>query len=90
MNKAPAGGMTSSVNGQRYEGGEFMPEHGYYCGKGKNRATREEFEAIAARAAAAGRTLSFDESSQTFIVKIATGNIEFRVKSLRSLAKCYR
>lgn len=31
--KAPAGGMTSKVNGQRYEGGEFMPVTGLFCGK---------------------------------------------------------
>ncbi len=33
MAKAPAGGMTSKVNGQFYDGGEFMPVSGLFCGK---------------------------------------------------------
>jgi hypothetical protein len=32
-NNAPAGGMVSKVNGQFYEGGEFMPTNGLYCGR---------------------------------------------------------
>jgi hypothetical protein len=31
--QAPKGGMTSVVNGQYYEGGEFMPTTGLFCGK---------------------------------------------------------
>ncbi|HVL13590.1 MAG TPA: hypothetical protein VM529_13565 [Gemmata sp.] len=31
--KAPAGGLVSAVNGQFYEGGQFVPEHGLYCGR---------------------------------------------------------
>lgn len=41
--QAPAGGMTSKVNGQWYEGGEFMPVHGLFCGKsGAKRAAKWE------------------------------------------------
>jgi hypothetical protein len=32
ISKAPSGGMASKVNGQWYEGGEFMPLHGLFCG----------------------------------------------------------
>lgn len=46
MNRAPEGGMVSAVNGQRYEGGEFMPEHGLYCGLGGARIRKTELEAI--------------------------------------------
>lgn len=43
MNKAPKGGLTSAVNGQFYDGGEFMPEHGLFCGKrGATRAKKVE------------------------------------------------
>ena len=31
--KAPVGGHVSPVNGQWYEGGQFMPVHGLFCGK---------------------------------------------------------
>ena len=43
MNQAPKGGMTSQVNGQWYEGGEFMPEHGLFCGK-KGEVRRKKVE----------------------------------------------
>ena len=33
--KAPSGGAISNVNGQFYEGGEFMPESGMFCGAKK-------------------------------------------------------
>ena len=45
-NKAPVGGMVSVVNGQFYEGGEFMPLHGLFCGK-KGVARRAKFEKFA-------------------------------------------
>jgi hypothetical protein len=39
--KAPKGGIVSPVNGQFYEGGEFVPDHGLFCGKkGARRAER--------------------------------------------------
>lgn len=40
--KAPTGGAVSHVNGQFYEGGEFMPVHGKFCGKGRNRIAESE------------------------------------------------
>lgn len=52
MLKAPKGGLTSRVNGQRYEGGEFMPEHGLFCGK-KGAARKTKWE----KAATLGRTV---------------------------------
>lgn len=40
MFRAPRGGSVSPVNGQRYEGGEFMPDHGLFAGQLKRRAAR--------------------------------------------------
>jgi hypothetical protein len=41
--KAPKGGLTSQVNGQFYEGGQFVPDHGLFCGaKGAKRRERVE------------------------------------------------
>jgi hypothetical protein len=37
MIKAPKGGMVSAVNGQWYNGGEFMPDRGLFCGKAGQR-----------------------------------------------------
>ena len=31
--RAPVGGCVSRVNGEFYNGGEFMPDHGLFCGK---------------------------------------------------------
>jgi hypothetical protein len=43
MIKAPAGGMVSGVNGQFYNGGEFVPDTGLYCGKtGAKRAAKRD------------------------------------------------
>lgn len=33
--QAPAGGAISPVNNQFYEGGQFIPDTGLYCGLGK-------------------------------------------------------
>jgi hypothetical protein len=46
MLQAPAGGAVSRVNGERYEGGEFMPEHGLYCGNGSPKVKVAELESI--------------------------------------------
>lgn len=32
--RAPAGGTISIINDQHYVGGQFLPEHGLFCGKG--------------------------------------------------------
>ena len=42
----------SPVNGQFYNGGEFIPDTGAYCGKGKNKVSRDEFARVAAAVAA--------------------------------------
>jgi hypothetical protein len=88
-NKAPAGGMASAVNGQWYEGGEFMPDHGKCCGKGRNRITVVEFEAVAAKVAAAGKVLVYNDATGEFAVKYTTGNILYRARSLATIAKCF-
>jgi hypothetical protein len=31
--RAPAGGTISIINDKHYEGGQFLPEHGLFCGK---------------------------------------------------------
>jgi hypothetical protein len=88
-NRAPAGGLTSAVNGQRYEGGEFTPDHGKFCGKGKNRVGFAAFEAVAARVAAAGKVLSYDEAHGRFLVKYPTGNVMMGAANLATLARCF-
>lgn len=85
-NKAPQGGMTSAVNGQWYEGGEFMPIHGQFCGKGRNKVTAERFAEVAAAAAAKGYELFWNETAETFQLR-KNGNGYFSAKKLSSLAK---
>lgn len=43
--RAPAGGIVSMVNDKHYVGGQFLPEHGLFCGKGgaKRKATWDRF-----------------------------------------------
>lgn len=31
--RAPAGGTISIINDKHYEGGQFVPEHGLFCGR---------------------------------------------------------
>jgi hypothetical protein len=31
--RAPAGGTISIINDKHYDGGQFLPEHGLFCGK---------------------------------------------------------
>ena len=45
MIKANKGGQVSPVNGCDYAGGQFMPEHGEYCGCGAGRVRREVLNA---------------------------------------------
>jgi hypothetical protein len=85
--KAPAGGIVSHVNGQFYAGGEFIPDTGRYCGKGKNRVAMAEFDALAARAAARGYTLDFSETFGTFRILAPTGNVLFSARNLGTIAK---
>lgn len=58
MSKAPAGGMASNVNGNWYEGGQFMPEHGLFCGK-KGPARKAKWDKFEAR----GRTITLAGSN---------------------------
>jgi hypothetical protein len=40
---APSGGLVSNINGQFYNGGEFMPLSGLFCGKkGEKRLAKWE------------------------------------------------
>jgi hypothetical protein len=87
--KAPAGGIVSVVNGRFYAGGEFIPDTGAYCGKGKNRATPAEFARVAEAVAATGNTLEYREATGEFVVVIPGGNLMFRARSLATIAKAY-
>ena len=85
--KAPKGGQVSVVNGQFYEGGEFMPDHGRFCGKGKYKVTAADFDAMAAHIMAArGWTLRYNEAKDVFQAVLATGNVMSSARSLRTLA----
>jgi hypothetical protein len=88
--KAPAGGMVSAVNGQWYNGGEFTPDHGKFCGKGKHRVSLARFAEVAACVQAAGKVLSYREESQEFVVKYPTGNVMMRARGLDTIARCFR
>jgi hypothetical protein len=46
--KAPKGGIVSQVNGQFYPGGEFVPDHGLFCGKKGAKRTAKREKAITA------------------------------------------
>jgi hypothetical protein len=90
MIKAPAGGLVSRVNGQFYEGGEFMPDHGKCCGKGKNAVTRADFDDVNRRAALRGWELIFSEKFGDFrLIQTGrlAGQVMFRAASLKTLAK---
>lgn len=85
--KAPKGGTISVVNGQFYEGGEFMPDHGLYCGKGKNRVAVPEFDAMAARLMASrGWDLRYNEAREVFQAVLPTGNVMYASKSIKVFA----
>ncbi len=94
MFKAPKGGMVSAVNGQFYEGGEFVPDHGKYCGKGSNRVTKDRLAEVAARMALAPLyqtcTLRFSEINDRFEIVYPGGNIMMGSKNLGTLAKLFK
>lgn len=46
---APAGGHVSPVNGQLYDGGQFMPDHGLFCGMSERNQLAAINHALAAR-----------------------------------------
>ncbi len=85
--KAPAGGTVSPVNGQWYHGGEFLPDHGHYCGRGRNRVSMATFSEVAERAQARGWTLRFNEKYGRFQFVLAGGNVMFSSVNLNTLAK---
>ena len=89
VNKAIAGGMVSAVNGQWYEGGQFMPDHGKFCGKGRNRVSMDEFSVVEAMVAAQGKSLSYNSATGDFVVKFPTGNIMYRSRSLGTIKKAF-
>lgn len=49
MIQAPAGGHVSPVNGQFYEGGQFMPDHGLFCGMSVKNQLKTINDLLAAR-----------------------------------------
>lgn len=83
--KAPIGGIVSQVNGQFYNGGEFVPETGLYCGKGKNRVAKPEFDAMAMAAASNGYSLEYNEKFDNFRVLTANGNCYVSARQLKTL-----
>jgi hypothetical protein len=66
--KAPAGGIVSRVNGQFYNGGEFIPDTGVYCGKSgaKRRKMVERFTP-------AGRVFGSPDAGRLFEVERRAG-----------------
>lgn len=91
MTKAPIGGITSHVNGQFYEGGQFIPDHGKHCGKGKNRVSRAEFDGLAAQFDSLGYDLVYREKFEDFAIAYQQddrlfGRILFSAKSVKTLA----
>lgn len=85
--KAPKGGIVSPVNGQFYEGGEFVPDHGHYCGKGKNRVSQVEFDKVSEDALALNWTLEFNEQFGRFQLVLSGGNVMMSASNLATLAK---
>jgi hypothetical protein len=92
---APKGGLVSEVNGQFYEGGEFLPDTGLYCGKGKNRVEKSKVDAANAKAAAKGWRVAFNEAtgnfeiyrSVTFTGGVVAEQKTFTARSFATLAK---
>jgi hypothetical protein len=87
--RAPKGGVTSQVNGWWYEGGQFTPDHGLFCGKGKNRVTAARFEEVRAAVKADGKELVYDEARGLFQVLLPGGNVMFSAAGLSTLAKAF-
>jgi hypothetical protein len=85
--KAPRGGIVSHVNGQFYEGGEFIPDTGRYCGTGKNRVSAAAFDVVAQKAASRNWTLRFNKAYGLFQVCFATGNVAFSARNLATISK---
>jgi hypothetical protein len=90
VGKAPAGGMTSAVNGNWYEGGQFTPDHGKCCGKGKNRVTAARFDQVRALVEADGKVLVYDEKWGDFRVKWQTDLVVLHAANLETIARCFR
>ena len=93
--KAPKGGITSEVNGQWYNGGEFTPDTGLYCGRGKNRVTAARFAEVAAHMTKLGYSLRYSDKHEHFeatrTVRFAdvatTDQIFFTARNLSTFAK---
>jgi len=69
--KAPAGGLVSKVNGQFYEGGEFMPDHGRACGRAKSVKAVAKLDEIRVLVGRVGWTLT--ETDAGYSAKRPTG-----------------
>ena len=81
--QAPVGGHVSIVNGQFYKGGQFVPDHGLFCGKaGKKRQQIWNKWPESSRVDAGGQDLyeiqvrefSAVELIREYSVGMATGN----------------
>lgn len=85
--KAPKGGIVSPVNGQFYEGGEFTPDHGKFCGKGRNAITKARHDEIFARAQSQGWTFVYDARFDDYrFLSQPYGLVMFRSKTVATLA----
>lgn len=83
--QAPIGGIVSCVNGQFYDGGRFIPDHGKFCGKGRNRVTLEAFSEVSRKVEASGFTLEYEEKWERFTIRYPGGNILRTSKNLKTL-----
>lgn len=88
MGKAPKGGITSMVNGQYYEGGQFTPDHGKYCGKGKNNVTEFEFDEFASKAREKGLEIEYNQTLGKFRLLYANtnGRVMYSAANLKTLS----
>ena len=82
---APKRFAVVQVNGQFYEGGQFTPDHGLYCGKGRNRVTAATLADYAGKAEAKGLTLRV-RADGLFQLVMATGNGLYSAANLKTLA----
>ena len=68
--KAPVGGLVSKVNGQFYEGGEFMPISGLFCGK-KGQSHKKKWDIYAKR----GKSIDLGGSQLFEVIEYAGGGV---------------
>ena len=90
--KAPSGGLVSEVNGQFYEGGQFTPDTGLYCGRGKNRVSVAQLAAINAALAEKrpGWFVRYREEYRQYQVVNDRGNGMASAANIKTLASYWQ